>query len=393
MPILGLHGVGNFATSEEPRNWREGILFFYPNGETPLMAIASMGKSEPVDSYQFNWWDKSLPGRRLLVNNSGGYATDATSIVTDLLPAGTTGSGLLVHTGAILLNERTFERVRVTANPAADTLTVSRAAGATAATVWNDNDGLLIIGTAYDDGATAVSGLSFDPTLRTNVTQIFQRGVGPITRRAARTTLRTGDKFQDMKHDAWINLMLDLEWSSLFGDYLDEAGGATGQRRTFSGGLYYWATTNNFDAGGTITFFELMDFLEDFFRYGSSEKLLLSGSTMINVLNILAKQEMTMNNVPGDESFGMKLVEVITPFGVVYIKNHPLLSDHPTFRSWGFGVDMDYFVIRYIDDVTYIPFAETSNPHRRQDEYYADMGWEWQVERTHGIFRNFTNVA
>ena len=84
MPILGLRGVGNFATSEAPQNWREGILRYYPNGETPLIALSSQGKNEATDHYLFNWWDKALPGRRLFVNNAAGYDSTATSIVTDL---------------------------------------------------------------------------------------------------------------------------------------------------------------------------------------------------------------------------------------------------------------------------------------------------------------------
>ena len=102
MPILGLRGVGNFATSEAPQNWREGILRFYPNGETPLIALSSMGKSEATDHYLFNWWDKALPGRRMFVNNAAGYSSSATTIATDFAAA--TGSGLLVHTGAVLMN-------------------------------------------------------------------------------------------------------------------------------------------------------------------------------------------------------------------------------------------------------------------------------------------------
>lgn len=389
--ILGLRGVGNFATNEAPQNWREGIIFYYPNGETPLIALSSMGKSEPTDDYRFNWWDKALPSRRMFVNNGAGYTSASTSIVVDDASGGTASS--LCHAGTVLMNERTFERLIVTADPTTDTIAVARGKGATAAAVMNDNDALLIIGTSYEDGASARTGLTFDPTQRTNYTQIFQRGVGPLTRRMAKTTLRTGDKLMDMKHDAWLNIALDLEWSSLFGDALDEAGSASAVRRTFSGGLYYWVNTNVFDAAGTVTYFSLMDNLEDFFRYGSSEKLLLAGSTALNAFGKLAKTEMVMNAVPGEQAFGMKITEVITPFGVVYLKNHPLLSDHPFFRSWMFGIDLDFFKVRYIDDLTYIPFADVSNPHRRQDEYYADLGWEWEVEKAHGVFKNFKKAA
>ncbi len=390
MAILGLRGVGNFAANEEPKNWREGILFYYPNGETPLMALSSQGQSEASDSYTFNWWDKGLPTRRVFVNNAGGYSSAATTIVIDNGSGGTASTHF--HSGVVVLNERTLERFIVTANPTTDSLTVARGKGASAAAVMNDNDALLIIGTSYEDGATAVSGISYNPTQRQNVTQIFQRGVGPLTRRMAKTTLRTGDKLLDMKHDAWLSMMLDLEWSCLFGDYLDEAGSSAEVRRTFSGGFLYWVTTNVFDAGGVISYFNLMDMFEDAFRVGSTEKLLLCGSTLMNAVNKLAKLEMTMNTVPGEESFGMKIVDLLTPFGNLYLKLHPLLSDHPLFRSWGFGVDMSNFKMRYIDDVTYIPFSDVSNPHRRQDEYYADIGWEWQIEQSHFLIKNATTA-
>lgn len=392
MPILGLRGSGNFATNEAPENWREGILFYYPNGETPLMALASQGETENIDHPIIHWWDKALPVRRIFVNNAAGYSSSATSIVVD---DGTTANGSAAahtHVGTVLFQERTAERL-IVSSYSADTLTVVRGKGASPAAVMNNDDAMLIIGTSFEDGATAVSGLTYDPVERKNASQIFMRGVGPLTRRMAKTFVRTGDKFMDMKHDAWLNISLDLEWSALFGDYLDEAGSSGAVRRSFSGGLYYWASTNVFDAAGTISYFGLMDFLEDFFRYGSSEKLLLSGSTAVNVLNKLAKLEMTVNSVPGESSFGMKIQEILTPFGYLYLKLHPLLSDHPLFRSWMFGVDLKYFKIAKIDDVTYIPFADTSNPHRRQDEYYADMGWIWEIERAHGIFKNMTRVA
>lgn len=394
MAILGLRGMGNFATNEAPENWRQGILFFYPNGETPLVALSSMGKNEATDHYKFHWWDKSLPNRRLFINKSTGYSATATSLIVVATSNGTaTGAITDVHAGAVVMNERTFERMIVTANPTTSTITVARSKGVTSAAAMLDNDALLVIGTSYEDGATAVSGLSYDPTQRTNVTQIFQRGVGPLTRRAAKTTLRTGDKFMDMKHDAWINIALDLEWSALFGDYLDEAGSSATVRRTQSGGLYYWATTNVFDGSGAVSYFDLLDYLEEQFRYGSTEKLFLCGSTALNVMNKLAKLEMTMNTVPGEDSFGMDLVKVICPFGTIYLKNHPLLADHPVFRKWMFAIDMEYFKTRYIDDITYIPHANVANIHRRQDEYYADIGWMWQVERTHGVYKNFSQAV
>src|SRR5439155_12161618 len=88
--VLGLRGSGAFTTDERPKNWREMILYLFPNGEAPLTALLSMLKSQPTDDPSFNWWEKRLPGQRLQVN--GNQASSVTNIVvygTGLGPANT----------------------------------------------------------------------------------------------------------------------------------------------------------------------------------------------------------------------------------------------------------------------------------------------------------------
>ena len=390
MPILGLRGVGNIQDEERPRSWRQGILYWYPNGEAPLMALASMGKSEAVSDAEFNWFDKSMPVRRVFVNNASGYNTAATSIVVDDGAGGSAATW--VKAGHVLMNERTFEHMRVTADPTGDALTVARGAGSTPPAPINNDDALLILSTVLEEGQSAGTAIHWDPVRRRNVTQIFNNTLF-LTRRIMKTQLRTGDKYKDAKLDAYLQTMIDMEWAALFGEYLDEAGSTGARRRTLTGGMFYWVKTNVHNAGGPISYFELMDFFEEDFRYGSSEKLVLAGSTVINALNKLAKLEMTMNAVPNEESFGINVKRIESPFGDIILKNHPLLSDHPVFRGWAFGIDMQYFEIAYIDDLTFIPHIESPGSHVRMDEFYADLGFRVLVERTHFIWHNVTTAV
>jgi hypothetical protein len=391
MPILGLRGTGNLATNERPQSWREGIIHFFPNGETPLMALSGQGDSEVVSDYTFNWWDKSLPTRRIFINNGAGYSAAATSGVVD---DGAGGSASFnVKAGTVLMNERTFEHMIVSDDPTSSTIQIDRAKGTTAAAAMLDNDALLIVGTSYEDGATAkITAVQYDPTQRTNYTQIFDDSLS-LSRRVMKTQIRTGDKYQETRRETLQIHNIGLEWSALFGEALDEQGRTTAVRRTFSGGFYYWISTNVHDAGGPVTYFELMDFLEQDFRYGSNEKLLLSGSTAINALNKLAKLEMTMNTVPGPDSFGLNVKEILSPFGTLMLVNHPLLSDNPTFRKWAFGIDMKFFVIRVLDDTLLIEHTEENHVKRREDEFYTDMGWEIQVEKAHFLWKNISAAA
>jgi len=47
--FLGMRGDGDWVADQRPLNWRQQILYLYPNGMAPLTAILSMMDSESVD--------------------------------------------------------------------------------------------------------------------------------------------------------------------------------------------------------------------------------------------------------------------------------------------------------------------------------------------------------
>jgi hypothetical protein len=51
--FLGMRGNGDWVTDQRPKNWRETMLFLYPNGSMPLTAIMSKMKSEKTDDPQY----------------------------------------------------------------------------------------------------------------------------------------------------------------------------------------------------------------------------------------------------------------------------------------------------------------------------------------------------
>lgn len=66
MATLGLRGNGDFSSDERPKNWRQWLLFLFPNGDAPLTAILSKLKSEGTDDPEFNWWEKGYKNCCLL---------------------------------------------------------------------------------------------------------------------------------------------------------------------------------------------------------------------------------------------------------------------------------------------------------------------------------------
>ena len=52
--FLGMRGTGDWVADQRPMNWREQIMYLYPNGSAPLTAILAMMGSESVDDPQFH---------------------------------------------------------------------------------------------------------------------------------------------------------------------------------------------------------------------------------------------------------------------------------------------------------------------------------------------------
>ena len=93
MPVLGMRGsgAGDWAPNEVPEDWREAILYLYPNGDAPLTAILSKMDSEETESDTFHWWTQAL-------SRWGG---DITNVYTDALLTSVyttdTGAGSTVY--------------------------------------------------------------------------------------------------------------------------------------------------------------------------------------------------------------------------------------------------------------------------------------------------------
>ena len=90
--FLGMRGNGDWAADQRPKNWREAILYLYPNGSMPLTAIMSKMKSEKTDDPQFYWWTKLLPSQAATVT---GVYTDA-ALSSAYVSGGVAGSVLYI---------------------------------------------------------------------------------------------------------------------------------------------------------------------------------------------------------------------------------------------------------------------------------------------------------
>ncbi len=417
--FLGMRGTGDWVSddgsgkgTQRPLNWRQNILYLYPNGMAPLTAILSMMGQKKVDDPEFNWWTEQI-------GSVGGAMTlfmlaDLSVPYTVAQVAGT----VIYGSCTALLGNRLRDGHQILLRDASDYRvdTVGKIVGvdiaATAvisillleddanagANDLSDSDTFLIIGNINAEGAEMPDAVALNPTKHNNFTQIFRTPLS-ITRTARRTRLRTGDDYQKAKRECLEMHSIEMELAYLWG-IATENTGANGKPERTTQGVISFIRVNapgNVDdytlnaiysgqtwAAGGETWFKNM--LELIFRFGAAEKLAFVGSGALLGIDSLAMTGGQIQLTPGQKTYGMQIREWITPFGSIMMKTHPLFSFDATTRNMMVILEPKELEYKFIDDTTF--FGENTsktvsqgNNARRLDgtneEYLTECGLEF----------------
>lgn len=390
MPVLGMRTTTNLTDStERPKAWRLGIMDEYPDAAPLTHLIYRVGK-EKVSDPEFNWFERRFATRELTPDAGDLPGAGVLAGAADTARFGS-GEAYNVRAGSILLNTTTMERVIVTADPVdSQNVSIIRGVGASGAqSAWLITHAVQVIGNAQAEGADVGSAITTDPAKKYNYCQIF-RNVADVTKTLAATTLRTGDKQKDAQKQALLFHEIDKEWAFMFGIPSEDLTAAPGPRRT-TAGLYNYISTNSTDfvAGLTLSGWNTM--LKNLFQYGSDEKLLLCGASTIMALENMARAySYQWADVGKQDSFGMTMRKWITSFGTLMVKEHKLLSRSTKFSSWGFIIDPDNLVYRFVGgrDTDWYPEVQNPGQDRVIGEYLAECGLECHNEYTFGLVKN-----
>lgn len=422
MAILGMRGSGVFVADERPQNWRQGILLLFPNGDAPLTAILSKLSEEPTDDPQFNWFEKGLPIQRGIIlgastttttqpaDNADIAAADATAeIAISVMPDGGAQDDVTwIKPGHLIMNLTTEEVMIVVSKgtTVGPYLRVQRDVGnkfASNPAVTGDTaagDPILIVGSGFPEGAPVGDAISYQSIRHLNYTQIMRTPL-KLTRTARKTKLRydRNGAYREAQREALQLHSLELEKAVMFSERseitaittaaTELSGISAGQPLRTTRGIYNWlpaistslatpavhwdiGTAN----GGTMTEDIFDNWLAEIFRFGSSEKLAFLGSTALNVLNKIAKNKLTIQAVPEDRTYGMAFQRYITPFGVLMVKNHPLMSNDAVLRKDILVVDTAHIKLRPLDDTTFLRNRQSPGDDASVDEYLTEAGLE-----------------
>lgn len=401
MSIQGLRDTSNFVADQRPKNWREGIMLLWPNGKAPLTALTTMMKSESTDDPEFNWWEKTKADQRL--ESDASWLIGATTISV-------ASGALTLKDGHLLWVAGTDEIMLVNGDPSADTsITVVRAyAGTTAAaydpTAIGANPYLWVVGSAYEEGSDAPTGINYDPTKKFNYTQIF-RNTLEMTRTASKSRLRTGDAVKEAKRECLELHSTEIEKAFIFGGRNETTRNGKPIRTT--GGIISFIAAANVvnQAGAAADLMDLEGWMEQIFRYGSSEKMAFVGNIALLTIQRIVRKNSTYDFVQGQKEFGMNVSRLISPFGEIVLKSHPLFNEYTGgttggtayygVNSWMMVLDMANFKYRYFsgDDTRYEKNLQNNGLDSMKSGYLTEAGLEVHHPNTHFLIKGLATAA
>lgn len=344
-----------------------------PN-KSPLITVTKMTNVQSVGTAEWYWFEDELKPRFDAINNGGGYADSDTSLVVD--------TSTIFTVGDLIKVPRTGEVILVTEiNDSTKTLTVKRGFGTTTAAGLNDDEPLMIIGSASEENSRARNVNLRQPTKKGNYTGITKTPVA-ISGTSDAERLRGPGERRRLQRKYGIEHAIDLERMFLYGEPKEDTTGNHPMRT--SGGILYFCTENNIDFGGTPTEAAFEEALEDVFRYGSGSKLALCSARWLTTINQWAVGKLQM--LPKDKTYGINVTRYLSAHGELSLVKHHLLEG----AEYG-----GYMIILDMDNVKYRPLRGRDTKLRQNigepdrdgflDEYLTEAGYEIRLPKTHAV--------
>ena len=391
--IQGLRGTGQFTTDFRPTNYRELFTLLEPNGTAPLQALLAMTSSEGTDDPKYNHFRDELPNRTIVVNVALNISATTLTFDNDSDDEGFIVKGTVIH------NHTTGENLLVTAdaNTSANTVAISRGFGGSTAAAVADDEVLSIAGFADQEGGTAPTAISFDPTTDFNYTQIFKTAV-QVTGTLQNTYLRTGDKEQEQLTKALKLHMGDIERAFFFGTRA-EANGSTASPTRSTGGLMSLITNITDCASATATTNKMTEkefdrfLVEDIFAFGSNEKIAFAGPRCISNMMEIGKNRWQPTQI--DNAYGVAFTRYTTFAGDLLVYMHPMFRQISALSQEMIILDMNHLNYRYMNgrDTQLIRDVQSNDFDGVKHMYMSECGLEMTHSKVHHRIKNWSAIS
>ena len=365
-------------------------------GLTPLVMLLDKLRTNPAKDTTVRWREDEYVPNSALLNDASPSDTDPDTWAVDSAADATT-AGNYFNIGDTVLNSRTGEVLRVTAQTATS-ITVTRSWGSTAQIAPADNDQLVILGTAIAEGAAAPAMRSTVSVEVTDFVQEFRHSYQLTDTLGADVELLTTPETVEIRAKRLEEHRIAQEKQLFFGEGAEDSSSSDAPIRT-SSGLRERITTTETDMGGAMTEAEFLTFIEDTHqRGGKSPKWLFAAMRPAKVISGYGLSALRVK--PMDTTFGIAVHEYVSPMGNINIVVSRLFTemheagiafDIKNFGTWMFMVDFEKIWLRPLAKTMRRDNIQLPAETRMRGEYITKWAFEVRNERAHGIANNITS--
>ena len=390
--ISGRESTENIPASRRVRDVDRDINYLDPDA-APFTLIMQKSGTRTVINSKFEWIESEGTQPTKLAQVNGAQTNTDTSIEVDA------GMGARFSIRDVVENLRTAEKFVVT-GISTDTLTVVRAVDGdgTTGTAMNDNDDLLIVGSAFAEGSASPVEKSVQETYPFNYTQIHKLSFG-VTGTESVSENYTGPDRTRLRKEKAVEHRIQLERAALFGErnlFTTGDGSSASPVRYAGGFFYYFGTAANVkDFLGTVTEAEVEDWLQNVFQHTASSdtRLLLASPLWISIFDQLSMGR--IQTVPRETVFGLTVKEWITSHGRLMIVKHRLLENGVNgFGYAGYALAVDMARVKFCPlrerNTKLETNIQANDEDRIKDQYKTEAGFQFEVPLLHGIGKGAT---
>lgn len=350
MPLTtGVFHAGFNPAELNERSFAAAILRLFPNGSAPLFGLTGLAKRSTAKATTHGYFTKTMVFPFAQINAGGGYAAGITVFVVD------STSGLAPK--QVLHNTRTKENMRIISVDSATQITVTREFGRIAAAAINDDDKLVVVGTAFEEGSARPIARSITMVHVSTFTQIFRNAWALTdTARAFYTSMPGVSNVAENKEDCMMFHAAEMESAIFFGQAKMDTSGPTPLHSTqgIIDAMEQYAPANTNAAAATTNYGQLVSLVEPAFKYSSNigsgkERTLFGGQTAVRVLNDIGRKNGMIQMEQTETSFGMMFTRFRFYKGSINIIEHPIFNGLENMAGLAVGIDLPALALAYMD--------------------------------------------
>lgn len=356
------------------------ISVLQPSAAPLTVLLSRLQKSEVAKNPKFEWMEDDLLPWFDAIDNATGYDAATTTLKVDNAQYFTEWD--IVHV------PRTGENMRVTGKDVNNnTITVVRGFGTTAAAPLVDNDPLLILGSAAQEGGLGRKPNIQNPVAVFNYTEIFKTSFG-VTRTQQHTAVYGSKELARQAALKGIEHRVAIERAFLFGQkHLAYA--PDGQAIRTTAGILSFLTSNVWTVANPVTEQDFNYWLEDLFRYGSKTKYLFASPRWCSTIDGWGRDKLRM--LPTDKTYGIAISEYLSTHGRLRVINHPLLEGE-IYGGYAIALDLEFVKRRPLEgaDTVLQTNIQENDRDGRKDQYLTEIGLELRLPKAHGVAKGLS---